>query len=698
MMRAAGSPQLRVSGLVSFVLVLSLAAFPLRSAQAQPAPLPATTTTPPPSSVPPSVASSEDLDYAQAESESALPWALGHRRYSTWYGPTGGIFLFDGRAAKAGAVRIQLGFDGFAGSDYLNKDDHVELTDQQLSLNIAALDGLEFYGTVSNRSVNQTHGRQSTLDVLGDFSIGGRYGIPLGSLLDLGFDLRGAFTDKIGGGGLEGGATTLSLRAALSLDLQKLPNPAPFIARLNVGYVLDNTAVVVEDYEDAEYGALDSPQPKKDETRHLVSRLQRFGMNINRLDRVVVGAGVEIPLRVARDFYLHPALEWQVGIPVNRQGYDCPNRVDVMDVGTVDSPEDSCYERMTSALPMNLAVGLRVVPPARGLSALLAFDFGLMGTDRFVRELSPNLPWRFLVAVSYDYDARPEPTAIPVVAAAIAPPIATPLIAPRGRVLGQVVSAAQLTPVAEAQVHFVDLQLSTLLTDERGEFATEPLPAGPVVLEIRHPDFDPLRCSGIVPPQGGDVRVQCPLSVTPIVGKVEGRVVDSVGPLLSPARVIVSGPANLLVMSDTSGRFVLDGLQPGTYQVRVESGAYFIRQTSVTIQGRAPVPLDVHVTRKPIAPSIRFVGDSIEAPAIVYATETSLQLAPAAQGSLAEIADLLLSRPDLYLQLQGFGPTDDIAKARAIAVKQILVDAGVPETHIEAVGGGTRAFRFLLHH
>ncbi len=44
-----------------------------------------------------------------------------------------------------------------------------------------------------------------------------------------------------------------------------------------------------------------------------------------------------------------------------------------------------------------------------GLSALLAAEFALTGSDTFVRELAPISPFRIIVALGYDYDARPPP-------------------------------------------------------------------------------------------------------------------------------------------------------------------------------------------------------------------------------------------------------------------------------------------------
>ena len=631
------------------------------------------------------------------EDEERLAWDLENRRFASWNGPTGGIYLLDARGAQPGAVRVQLGLDAFAGSDYLSPNDKVELTGQTIALNVTALRQLELYATLANRSGNQSKPTPRTIDTLGDISLGGRLGTRLGKLFDIGADLRGTFTNKVGGGGFEWGATSVALRAALSIDLEQLERPIPLLLRFNAGYVLDNSSVVIKDVEREKYQKLDNPRDRADETLHLVNRFERVAMNINRLDRLAFGVGVELPLQVAEHFFLHPILEWQLGLPVNRQGYDCPYEVGAPNLAGVKGP-DGCYERNPSSMPMSLAFGVRVAPPVRGLSTLLGVDIGLTGTSKFVRDLAPNVPWRVLVAFSYDYDARPvaaAPVLQPVAAVVAAPPPA-PVLAATGRVQGTVATPDNRA-IADARVRYPELKLTDMITGSDGHFASEPLPAGAVNLEVSHPDYQTSTCSTAIAPAGGDVALRCTLTPRPIVATVQGKVAEVTGAPISAARVIVIGPTNSVLLSDGNGAFKLDNQPPGTYQVRVEAGGYFIRQQTFTVDKRETIPLTFNLTRKPIAPSITFVGDGIDAPTITYATDTATQPLAAGSSALAEIADFLLSRPDLYVQIQGFGATNELGLARAQVLKQRLIDAGVSANHIEAVGGGTKRLRFLLH-
>ncbi|HEX4353757.1 MAG TPA: carboxypeptidase-like regulatory domain-containing protein, partial [Polyangiales bacterium] len=498
---------------------------------------------------------------------------------------TGGLYLLDGRNGAPGAVRAQLGIDGFGGSSVFVQGDHVTVSNQSLSLSVTATDNLEFFATLNNRAANETRPDNRSLDAIGDVSIGAKVGARLGQVVDIGGDLRGTFMDKVGGGTFDWGATSLWLRSALSIDLQRLDRPVPFIARFNIGYMLDNSGVLVRSTENARYDALNTSTAKGDEVLHLINRFEREAMGINRLDRFTFGAGVEVPLELAKQFYLHPIVEWQLGLPVNRQDYDCPFVASDPRAGKRATTDDSCYERTPSVIPMNLSIAARIVPPVRGLSALIGVDIGLTGTNTFVRELAPNLPWRILFAVSFDYDARPLPpptvVAPPPVAAVVAP-----VVALNARIQG-VVATPEGMPVVGALVHFTDRELTTLSTGADGRFVTEPLPPGPVTMDVTAPDYQPGQCSAVVPEGGVAAEARCTLTPKPLVGKLQGQLLETTGAPVSGARVIISGPTQALELSDDRGNFVADQLVPGGYTVRIEAGGYFIKLMRIDIVAHA---------------------------------------------------------------------------------------------------------------
>jgi hypothetical protein len=193
--------------------------------------------------------------------------------------------------------------------------------------------------------------------------------------------------------------------------LQDAPLKLPLIGRFNASYLFDNSAKLVEDEERARYALLEASNGgaalARNETRNLVSRVERYAFDMNRVDRLTLGLGVEAPLPIAQEASIHPLLEYRMGLPINRQEFDCAIVRGEPNDGDASSGDDCLTTAGISAWPMNLVLGLRVVPPVRGVTMLLALDLGLTGADTFVRELSPNAPFALTFALGYDYDARP---------------------------------------------------------------------------------------------------------------------------------------------------------------------------------------------------------------------------------------------------------------------------------------------------
>jgi outer membrane protein OmpA-like peptidoglycan-associated protein len=632
------------------------------------------------------------------EDEPKIAWDLLHRRYNSWQGPTGGIALIDASTGVPGAVRIQLGIDGYSGSDYLRTGDEIDFRGQTLSLSVTPVEVLELFATLSNRSLNRPEPDGRTLDSLGDFMIGAKFAGHVSRGLWVGGDIRAMLGGEVGGSGQAWDSTSVGLRAALTVDLNELKKPIPLIGRVNVGYLFDSSANLVSDEENRRYGALNDPERKDDESRHLVDRFERLAFNVNRLDKLTIGAGVEVPLQLADDFFLHPLLEWQIGIPVNRQDYDCPFLEEDENSGSRGTPNDSCFERHAGTAPMNLLIGVRVVPPLRGLSVLLGADFGLTGTDRFVRELAPNLPYRVLVAFSYDYDARPVPEKIVTVQAPVAAqPIAAGPVVATGRFQGVVVTP-EGAPIAGAIVAFPELVgVTALSTGADGAFVTPAFAAGPVSLQVSHPEYENGACPAAIPPTGGDVGLRCVLVPKPTSGGITGKVLDSWGSPVPGARIALTGAgtSGSLLTADASGAFSAPQLAPGEYAVRVEALGYFSKSTTATVAPRTSGNLEVTLMKRSSKPQITQRPDGgVDAPAIVFAGE-SVELSSSGEQAVAELAELLQARPDLRVRIQGYGSVL-VARPRADLIKRRLVSLGIPESRIEALGGGKNAMRILL--
>jgi hypothetical protein len=395
------------------------------------------------------------LDYTDATDWET--WKRRYRRYNSLEGSTGGIHLIDTRSGAPSSVRIQFAINAFASDDFLYKGDEVEQIGQTLAVSWTPIEYLEVYGRIFNNStvVNEPvpegdddRPPPRSYNSQGSAMLGVKAGDSVARAIALGGDLGIIFPNQSGAIGVTLSGINLGLRGAMEVDLRELDNPAPFIGRLNLRYLFDHSEMLVEDTENDRYAELEDPKEKDREVAHLISRADRFGLGINRVDFFSIGLGVELPLEVAEEFYLHPALEWNVSIPFNRRDFTCVYKKSDDDSEEEsddrDFAEDSCMDKEgVDSIPMVLSLGVRVVTPIRGLSALLGADIGLTGTSSFVRELAPTAPYQLLFALSYDFDARPAAT--PAVAMAPTQPAESAQVA-EAQTAEQPAVAAPLEP------------------------------------------------------------------------------------------------------------------------------------------------------------------------------------------------------------------------------------------------------------
>jgi outer membrane protein OmpA-like peptidoglycan-associated protein len=597
------------------------------------------------------------------------------------------LYLEDPGIGEPGAVRLQLGLSIYSGGDFFYDGDDVEQNAQSFTLSVTALKVLEFYAGLVNRGTTTTiptdPPRTSALHAFADLALGAKLGFRVGPVVRLGGGLRVLTRSDIGPEEAMLDSTSVGLRADAAFDLQGMKSPAPLIMRLNLDYLFDNSASAVEDIEDQRYESLPSPMQKSDEVAHLVSRVERYGLNVNRVDLLTPAFGVEIPLELTDDFYFHPLLEYRISFPINRAGYDCPFFSGEDDRGTNGrGADDTCLDDVgVDAWPMTLALGARVVPPIRGVSFLLGFDIGLTGTSTFVRELAPTSPFKAMFAFGYDYDARPAPPP-PAPVVITAPVEAKPVV---GRVHGTIVDAATSAPIPGVVVALTGTDHTPLATNIAGRFTTYELPPGPVQLELTHPDYQPGACAGAIPEAGGDVQVPCTLTALPTTGSLVASVRDGFGGPLAGVRVVLVGPSTLSSATDADGEARFADVQSGEYQVRFESDAYLMRVTRVAVAKRQASAFEAALVAKPAKPSVTVKIPAVTARTLKFETG-STALSAGGSLALAELADYLLRNPAagrLRIQSDGDG---GLALSRALVIKQGLLDLGVTEAQLDAVG------------
>src|SRR5262249_22500377 len=147
--------------------------------------------------------------------------------------------------------------------------------------------------------------------------------------------------------------------------------------------------------------------------RSPISRIERFGLGISKVDYFEIALGLEAPLKK-----LQPFIEYSIDIPVNRQGWACvTSRISRGDVclGLEDLSSVTPTNREGDGgvgfayVPSRFSLGVRVDPfekSFRGLSGVLAFDIGTGAVSSFAEEIVPQAPWTLYLGLGYAYDTK----------------------------------------------------------------------------------------------------------------------------------------------------------------------------------------------------------------------------------------------------------------------------------------------------
>jgi outer membrane protein OmpA-like peptidoglycan-associated protein len=108
-----------------------------------------------------------------------------------------------------------------------------------------------------------------------------------------------------------------------------------------------------------------------------------------------------------------------------------------------------------------------------------------------------------------------------------------------------------------------------------------------------------------------------------------------------------------------------------------------VRVASFSIERRQQTRMEIALLRKPAKSSVELKGKEIRAAKLKFA-KGSVELSADAAQAVAELADLLLREPSLRrLRIQADGG-EGLALTRALAIKQRLVESGVPDIRLEA--------------
>jgi outer membrane protein OmpA-like peptidoglycan-associated protein len=677
-------------------------------------------------------------------------------RFSTLGGAVGLLHTASAQTGGAGSFRFGLLGEYFSGGGFLRPDglagtmltgqDSASHVGGTVTLSYSPLDFLEVFGSVrayatSNSSPMLTT-RPGLIQALGDATLGVKAGARVVRGLYLGGDAAVYLLNRAGDIGVLGDATSFHLRLNSTFDLREHIRNAPVRFHFNVRYYFDNSSAVVAPTEDARRRA----QPGYDAARCAttndascyleVSRAERYALGVNRVDRLSINLGAEASLP-----YVHPFVEWNVGVPVNRQSYQCfePGATGTRPGGGTD--DDLCFANTGFAsMPSTFTIGARVLPPIRGLSALLAVDIATSGTSSFVRELSPNTPWQFYFGAAFAYDSHPVERRIEVPGPERRVEVPVDRTPPGGHVTGMVRDAEGHTGVANAVVTFAgrnDLHL--LATDGQGRFLSGRLPPGDYQLRVTAPDYNPGECRFTIAapaapaaPAGGsstaaapaaeanlDTTVQCEVRAMPRRGSLQGRVVNgrTNQPVAGVQVTINPGPGFLVpqgqsaptaqtVTSDAGGGFTLNDVLAGSYVLAAGQSANTMAAAGVnaTVSPRETASVDVRVN--PVPPpaqrQVTLVGNNFNLRQQVHFQTNSADILPDSNSLLEQLADAINRHPEVTaIEIQGHtdnqgqaAANQTLSEARAASVRDALVRLGVNADRLSSRGyGQTRPIR-----
>ncbi|HKQ68909.1 MAG TPA: carboxypeptidase-like regulatory domain-containing protein, partial [Polyangiaceae bacterium] len=427
-----------------------------------------------------------------ATEETADDRARSLQEHNSNVGGTGLLRTLSAGSGAAGTFRIHMLLDWFQTTSFLcyggnpchlegggpdTTADSATHFGANVGLSVTPLPYLEAYASLRSQSNSNDRGAPQLLQVLGDSLIGVKGFTPnkIGQTFNFGGAAELLLLNGAGGVGLDSSSTSFRVRALSTLDFRQ-PNEAGIPIRLhaNVGYLFDNSSSLIEGIESARKASGDTRGPK-------ITRTERFGLGINRVDQFQMSLGVEGMFAAVRPF-----VEYHLGVASNRQNYECdPNS------GTFSGGDQCLAQSDFSGMPSTLTLGARAYPFLKGLEAIAAFDIGTTGTSSFIEEVAPTPQWDLWLGLGYAFDTEEAP-------------------APQPQIVERVVGSAQgsqryirgfvhekdkADPIANAIVRFDGRALTGLVTGGDGRFVSGNVEPGNYTLSIHADGYKDAQCT-----------------------------------------------------------------------------------------------------------------------------------------------------------------------------------------------------------
>ncbi len=547
--------------------------------------------------------------------------------------------------------------------------DHIGGT---LTLGVTITKWLDAYAGTGAYANSDDQNRPSLLQVLGDTNFGLKAYFPLSKVFAVGGFTELWLINGTGSVGLDGGGTGFKLGPIVTMDMRGMESKLPLRFSFNLDYMFDNSGDVLK--------ATEAPNRRNQP----VTRIERFGLNVNRVDHLDMALGGEVFLLENR---IRPFLEYNLLIPNNRQGYLCkPNNVS----------GDKCIAN-DALVPSRLTIGSRFLPWKKGFALTAALDIGVTGTGNFVEELAPVAPWTLFLGAGWAIDTwdRPPVEKIKVVEKTIEgkPPV-------RSRVKGFVHEKEKSEGVANVIVAWENHpELTSLATGPDGRFTTQELLEGSYNFALKADGFKDGTCAGSLTKGGQDVQIDCPLEALPRVGNIVGHVKDAetqAGVPNASVKLTDSAKRDTSLTSDGSGNFRASEVAPGTASLSVDAEGYLELVQPIDVKVRQDNDTDLLVRKRPKVALVNVGKTEITMKQqIQFATDSAVIL-PESLQLMTEIADAVIRTARIKrVEIQGHtdntGSADHnkiLSEQRAEAVRTWLTQHGVDPGRLVARGFG----------
>jgi outer membrane protein OmpA-like peptidoglycan-associated protein len=665
---------------------------------------------------------------------------------NTLIGTTGLLRTVSADSGAAGTFRMNVVGTYYKGSDFLcgtcalpgnprpiptPGTDKLTQFGTRLLLSATPVDFFEAYAALRYQSTADSKGQPHAIEIVGDTTLGVKLFTPPGpnSILSFGGALDMLLISSPGGVSFD--TASAGIRALGTADFTRRTNKndrVPLRLHLNLGYEFDNSGILADDVEKSRNAA-----PRVAEQR--ISRIERFGHDINRVDHFGTALGVEGVFSWVRPFG-----EWSIDVPANRQSHHCGNSINQLTGSGSRNLGDGCLSSGGFAeTPSRVTLGARFYPWAsewmRGLGLLLAADIGTGATSSFIEEVAPERPWAIHVGFGWAADTAPRIAPKKVVEKIVEVP-AAPL--PEHHIEGTVRVAGKEDPIANAIVRYENKSITGMVTSEDGKFRTANLDPGEYRFTVTAEGFKDGDCTAVIPADkpaerpgmkpapvpapapakkgeapatppastpsgtaGGspNVMVTCELEPLPRAATITGTLRNADTTLFIEAgTVTITDPLGrqLALKTDAEGTFRFGNVPAGKSKLIAEADGYLSAATELTLEPRHDVSIQLSIHERPKAPNVVVTKNEIKLKKEVHFLHGSAEILPDSTAILEEVADVLRQKINITnVEVQGH--TDDsgtpeinlrLSADRANAVRKLLVDNGVDGGRLTARGYG----------